>query len=304
MIRNAKFWGLEYSPEFSEMLTLTNSLLNEITACVRDEISNGSIVNINSVGLGQYVELSDGKEVTQAGYRDRIRYILDKYPIVEKRKGIERQLVGYVLERFAGHFKRNGEKIPRIVFKNKSLYNKDRNVGIYKENKKLTFHTVFGDYDMHYKGSIKSEYIDSGKFGGNLIVKQDCFVVAVDVPFVQQYTPEKVLGFDINKSLHNWIVFNTGDIIAAPDAVSKLIDKIRNLNKIINNSKKEGLKSSQRSAIRRQVINRHKDLRSEVKKVCEKIVEVVKDNKALLCIDMVKTGALPVDTFIRIIERQ
>jgi hypothetical protein len=203
MIRNAKFWGLEYSPEFSEMLTLTNSLLNEITACVRDEISNGSIVNINSVGLGQYVELSDGKEVTQAGYRDRIRYILDKYPIVEKRKGIERQLVGYVLERFAGHFKRNGEKIPRIVFKNKSLYNKDRNVGIYKENKKLTFHTVFGDYDMHYKGSIKSEYIDSGKFGGNLIVKQDCFVVAVDVPFVQQYTPEKVLGFDINKSLHN-----------------------------------------------------------------------------------------------------
>ena len=75
MIRNAKFWGLKYSPEFSEMLTLTNSLLNEISECVRDEISNGSIVNINSVGLGQYVELSDGKEVTQAGYRDRIRYI-------------------------------------------------------------------------------------------------------------------------------------------------------------------------------------------------------------------------------------
>ena len=257
MIRNAKFWGLKYSPEFSEMLTLTNSLLNEISECVRDEISNGSIVNINSVGLGQYVELSDGKEVTQAGYRDRIRHILDKYPIVEKRKGIERQLVGYVLERFAGYFKRNGEKIPRIVFKNKSLYNKDRNVEIDKENKKLTFHTVFG---------------------------------AVDVPFVQQYTPEKVLGFDINKSLHNWIVFNTGDIIPAPDVVSNLIDRIRELNKTINNSKKEGLKSSQRSAIRRQVINKHKDLHSEVKKVCEKIVEVVKDNKSLLCIDMVKTG--------------
>ena len=42
MIRNAKFWGLEYSAEFSEMLTLTNSLLNEISECVRDEISNGS----------------------------------------------------------------------------------------------------------------------------------------------------------------------------------------------------------------------------------------------------------------------
>ena len=94
MIRNAKFWGLEYSPEFVEMLSLTNSLLNDISQCVREEISNGSIVNINSVGLGQYVELNDGEEVTQAGYRDRIRYILDKYPVVEKKKGIERQLVG------------------------------------------------------------------------------------------------------------------------------------------------------------------------------------------------------------------
>tara|TARA_Y100000361_G_scaffold57244_1_gene50036 strand:+ start:497 stop:1729 length:1233 start_codon:yes stop_codon:yes gene_type:complete len=290
MIRNAKFWGLEYSAEFSEMLTLTNSLLNEISECVRDEISNGSIVNINSVGLGQYVELSDGKEVTQAGYRDRIRYILDKYPIVERRKGIERQLVGYVLERFAGYFKRNGEKIPRITFKNKSLYNKDRNVEIDKENKRLIFHTVFGDYNVPYKGSIKSDYIDSGKFGGNLIVKQKCFVVAVDIPFVQQYTPEKVLGFDINKSLHNWIVFNTGDVIPAPDVVSDLIDKIRKLNKTINNSKKEGLRTSQRGAVRRQVINKHKQLHAEIKKVCEKIVDVVKDNKSLLCIDMVKTG--------------
>tara|TARA_R110000796_G_scaffold1193_3_gene4670 strand:+ start:4586 stop:5839 length:1254 start_codon:yes stop_codon:yes gene_type:complete len=297
MIRNAKFWGLEYSTEFIEMLSLTNSLLNDISQCVREEISNGSIVNINSVGLGQYVELDDGTEVTQAGYRDRIRHVLDKYPIIEKKKGIERQLVGYVLERFAGYFKRNKDwketiqkKIPRITFKNKSLYNKDRNVEINKENKEILFHTVFGDYKVPYSLSIKSDHLDSGKFGGNLIVKQKCFVVAVDVPFVQQYTPEKVLGFDINKSLNNWIVFNSGDVIPAPDVVADYIEKIRKLNKTIDNGKKEGLKSSQRRSLRKQIINKHGQLHAEIKKVCEKIVEVAKNQKALLCIDMVKTG--------------
>ena len=200
-------------------------------------------------------------------------------------------MVGYVLERFAGYFKRNSKgKVPTITFKNKSLYNKDRNVEIDKENKELIFHTTFGDYKVPYKLSIKSDYLESGKFGGNLIVKQKCFVVAVDVPFVQQYTPEKVLGFDINKSLHNWIVFNTGDVIAAPKAVSELIDKIRKLNKAIDNGKKEGLKSSQRRSLRKQIINKHSQLHAEIKKVCEKIVEVAKKQKSLLCIDMVKTG--------------
>ena len=297
MIRNAKFWGLEYSPEFIEMLNITNSLLNDISKCIREEISNGSIININSMGLGQYVELDDGTEVTQAGYRDRIRHVLDKYPILEKKKGIERQLVGYVLERFAGYFKRNKDwkeeiqkKIPRITFKNKSLYNKDRNVEINKEKKEILFHTIFGDYKIPYKLSIKSDHLDSGKFGGNLIVKQKCFVVAVSLPFVQQYTPEKVLGFDINKSLHNWIVFNTGDVIPAPDIVEDYIKKIRTLNKTIDNSKKGVLKSSQRRSIRKQVINKHAQLDEEIKKVCKKIVDVVKSQKALLCIDMVKPG--------------
>ena len=295
MIRNAKFWGLEYSPEFEEMLSITNSLLNEISRHVRSEIVAGKIVDVFAQGQEQYVTMDYSTEesggLTRAKYRDTVQFILDKYPIKEKKKGLERNLVGYVLERFAGYFKRNSKgKVPTITFKNKSLYNKDRNVEIDKENKELIFHTTFGDYKVPYKLSIKSDYLESGKFGGNLIVKQKCFVVAVDVPFVQQYTPEKVLGFDINKSLHNWIVFNTGDVIAAPNTVSELIDKIRKLNKTIDNGKKEGLKSSQRRSLRKQIINKHSQLHAEIKKVCEKIVEVTKKQKSLLCIDMVKTG--------------
>ena len=295
MIRNAKFWGLEYSPEFEEMLSITNSLLNEVSRHVRSEIVAGKVVDIFAQGQEQYVTMDYSTEesggLTRARYRDTVQFILDKYPIKEKKKSLERNLVGYVLERFAGYFKRNSKgKVPTITFKNKSLYNKDRNVEIDKENKELIFHTAFGDYKVPYKLSIKSDYLESGKFGGNLIVKQKCFVVAVDVPFVQQYTPEKVLGFDINKSLHNWIVFNTGDVIAAPKAVSELIDKIRKLNKAIDNGKKEGLKSSQRRSLRKQIINKHSQLHAEIKKVCEKIVEVAKKQKSLLCIDMVKTG--------------
>ena len=196
MIRNAKFWGLEYSPEFEEMLSITNSLLNEVSRHVRSEIVAGKVVDIFAQGQEQYVTMDYSTEesggLTRARYRDTVQFILDKYPIKEKKKSLERNLVGYVLERFAGYFKRNSKgKVPTITFKNKSLYNKDRNVEIDKENKELIFHTAFGDYKVPYKLSIKSDYLESGKFGGNLIVKQKCFVVAVDVPFVQQYTPEK-----------------------------------------------------------------------------------------------------------------
>jgi len=295
MIRNAKFWGLEYSPEFEEMLSITNSLLNEVSRHVRSEIIAGKIVEIFAQGQEQYVTMDYSTEesggLTRAKYRDTVQFILDKYPIKEKKKGLERNLVGYVLERFAGYFKRNSKgKVPTITFKNKSLYNKDRNVEIDKENKELIFHTAFGDYKVPYKLSIKSDYLESGKFGGNLIVKQKCFVVAVKMPFTQKYTPKKVFGFDINKSLNNWIVFNGGDIIPAPDVVVEYIEKIRKLNKAIDNGKKEGLKSSQRRSLRKQIINKHAQLDEEIKKVCKKIVDVVKSQKALLCIDMVKVG--------------
>ena len=293
MIRNAKFWGIEYSDEFNEMLKKTNGLLNDISRHVRNEIVSGEILGINASSLEQYVLTKEEEELTRAKYRDTIRHIFDKYDVLEKRKGLERNLVGYVLERFAGYFKRNSaERPPTITFKNKSLYYKDRNVEIDTDKKQIIFPTVFGDFKVNYKDSIKSENIEGKKFGGNLNIKQKCFIVAVDVPFNQQYDPETVLGFDINKSLDNWIVFNTGEKITPNEIVKKHIDDIRQLNKLIDNKAKSGLKSSQRRGLRKRIINKHKALDNEVSKACKEIIKVTSEKKALLCIDMVKTGQM------------
>ena len=53
MIRNAKFWGIEYSSEFKEMLGLTNSILNDISRHVRSELMSGKILDIFAQGQEQ-----------------------------------------------------------------------------------------------------------------------------------------------------------------------------------------------------------------------------------------------------------
>ena len=294
-IRNVKFYGLQYTSEFEEMLRLTNSLLNDLSNHIRSELLSGKMLDIHSMGKEQYVTMdySKSKEeaLTRARYRDTVQFILDKYPIKEKRKSLERNLVGYVLERFAGYYKRNSkDKVPTITFKNKDIKYKDRSVVLDTKKKTLKFPTVFGDYTLNYTQNVKGDRVKSEKYAGNLVIKKKEFVIAINVPFVAQYTPETVLGFDLNKSLNNWLVFNTGDIITGDETVYKYIDEIRKLNKIIDNNNKGDLKSSQRSAFRRQVQNKHRKFNKEISKVCNKIIDVVKDRKALLCIDMVKTG--------------
>ena len=53
--------------------------------------------------------------------------------------------------------------------------------------------------------------------------------MAIKVPFQPQYEPTSVLGFDLNKSLDNWLVFNTGDVIRGDESVERYIKEIREL---------------------------------------------------------------------------
>ena len=76
--------------EFKEMLSITNSLLNEVSRHVRSEIVAGKIVDIFAQGQEQYVTMDYSTEesggLTRAKYRDTVKFILDKYPIKEKKK--------------------------------------------------------------------------------------------------------------------------------------------------------------------------------------------------------------------------
>lgn len=293
--RNAKIWQIEHTQEFEQVLSIYRRLLNDISNHVFKEIQEGKLISIHSTGVEQYVLMDycqDDKGLSRAKYRDTVQFILDKYPILPKRKNLERDVVGYVLQRYSGYYKRNGAHTKsKIVFDGELKY-KDRSVSVDTKKKTISFPTLFGDFTLNYGGGIKLDLIEDKKQAGNFIPKEKSseFVMAIKVPFEPQYKPTSVLGFDLNKSLDSWLVFNTGDVIRGDESVEQYIKEIRELNKIIDNRSKGSLRAKQRRHFRLRVRNKHRKFDRRISEVCEKIIEVAKDKEALLCLDMVKTG--------------
>ena len=65
-IRNVKFYGLQYTSEFEEMLRLTNSLLNDLSNHIRSELLSGKMLDIHSMGKEQYVTMDYSKSKEEA----------------------------------------------------------------------------------------------------------------------------------------------------------------------------------------------------------------------------------------------
>ena len=116
--RNAKIWQIEHTQEFEQVLSIYRRLLNDISNHVFKEIQEGKLISIHSTGVEQYVLMDycqDDKGLSRAKYRDTVQFILDKYPILPKRKNLERDVVGYVLQRYSGYYKRNGQSLEFIM---------------------------------------------------------------------------------------------------------------------------------------------------------------------------------------------
>ena len=148
--RNAKVWGIEITTEFKEAQDKTFATLNRISKQIRKEIKSGKIVNISKEG---YVTLDNGTEYTKAGYKNYLNSlgIFDTNPDI-KNESLKRELVIYMLERYAGYFGRNGnEKVPTITIKGKSLYYRDSFVSIDKKKKTITLPTIYGKFELKYR---------------------------------------------------------------------------------------------------------------------------------------------------------
>ena len=290
--RNAKFWGIEITDEFRDAFHKTQTVLRKISKYTRKEIKSGNIVNISRLG---YVTLKDGTELTKAQYKNSISHLFDDEDVDSKNESIKRELVLYILERFAGYFGRNGENtLPTITIKGKGLYYKDRHVTIDKEEKTITLPTICGKFKLRFQESLKADLIDKDKFGGNFICKQGAFVVAVDVTSVSEYEPKSAIGFDLNKTPEDWIVLSSGETIPAPADILDKFNELREINKIINEKNKPVAERTMRSPQRRKLQHKrkkmHKKLDGLIRSVAKDIVAKAIRHEALLCIDSVKTG--------------
>lgn len=313
--RNAKFYSVD-TTLLDNAIEVLNNLITDVTSHVRHELNNGTIERIKSTGQESYVKIKGvEKELTRATYRDRIQHILDKYNVVPKIKGYERDVVGYVLERYGGYSQRNNRgkktgKIPSINIKGKSIYYKNPFVKLNTEQKILSFTTMVGSVTVPYKSSLRDNNLTaeqkSGKknVAGNLKLKQNNvgeFMVAYDTSFDTAYEPIGFISYDHNMQQLLWIVCNlpifdnNSHTLPTPDEIVELCDQIRHDNDIINDRNKKVPERKYRTkdrtkARKRRDIN-HRKLNTCIGIIAQMLIDAAVERKYLLCIDGVATGA-------------
>lgn len=305
--RNAKFWGIRFTKEFLDAHKKQNKILAKICKIVRKMLISGEITRIYKHGMGIKVSLKDGSELTKAKFKDMLT---EKYNVFEsqgepapKTEGIKRGLVTYVLERFVGYGTRNKhKKIPRIRIHGKSYYLKDTSAKVDLDNKTLTVPTLYGTITMTYKGSIKEDLFlekqNAGKCtGGNIVIRQGCYIAAVEASSTILYNPTNVLGFDLNKTEQDWVCFNDGEKISLPDDVGVSFEEIKQLNTYLDKDKKKKTSkreynTKQRRPKRLSWEKEHNRVKNLIyRNVVLKIVDKAIANKSLVAIDSVKGGA-------------
>jgi len=298
-IRNAKFFGIEVTPQFERIMKEEIKVQHELMSHLTRKMLDGTIVKLDKFTI----EFKDGTVLTLAQYCDEIRYMFK----TEKYKSLCRSRLMYVVERLRSNIQRNKKKdgtfkIPKIrIHDDKSWYFKDAFVALDVDNKTLTFDTIRGPVSVKYNGSIKADELladlknrKKKKFGGNYVIKQNCFVAAHRVPFKPLYKPTAVLGFDFNKTASQWIVFNNGEVIPMPDEFYNICMEIKSINKILGEKSKpisqRTMRSKERRKLRKKWKALHKKLNKISKEIAYSIINMAVNSNSLLVLDSVKGG--------------
>lgn len=156
-------------------------------------------------------------------------------------------------------------------------------------------------------------------YGGNLTYSAPtnsyCFVLVEEVPMETTYEPVGVLGFDINKTGSNWLVFSDGLVIAMSEEMSDRTERIRELNRLINTKNlpldkrfttgdmlrfvglsgnwqgEVQLRKGIRRKLRKVWQREHRALRLICKKYAREIVDRCISERMIVAIDSVSSGA-------------
>lgn len=238
-----------------------------------------------------------------------------------------RGLIQYITDRILSYIKRNkreirtgSKKISFPVVKKKEVQLKNQMVDLDFKNNTLNL-IIFKKTDP--QGRSPKLIFDPDKsflahknglgsskcklFGGNLILSQHVFVACTSEIKTFSYEPIGSVGMDINKTAESFITFsepiNGKSIFAKPQEIIKIEGEIKNLNKKLE-SRFRGkgqkiLKTGERPfnhKVARPLRNKVKKLHSIHTNLINSflrevgIIDFIKDNKLLLCLDDVKCG--------------
>ena len=260
--------------------------------------------------------------------------IFNKHGYLESKiSTYKRCIVENAINRFNSHFRRNKKskkdkqkhgsdvKVPYINFRGDSIsvaegmiYNKEKNtVTITYHNGKLEFPI----YQYYGKGDLKKNFGGYITFLYNKQKEIYSVVIRGAIEYFEDplYDPVGFIGFDINQTPENWIVFESGEKIARPNEMTDAIAMKNIINKEISNKNKKDpvtlrdgtitiLKSKDRRKRRKEV----EKLLEKIEKICRKYAKSIVDKAIFedkgLAVDKINPGANGTGEFGQEISKQ
>lgn len=230
----------------------------------------------------------------------------------------------YVTDRYKSYIKRNRELIAKgvkklnyinirgkeIQLKNQIVsLDEDKNIlelDVYLKDKRSKLKLTYDPRNsfLNHAHGLGSSKCDN--FGGNLVIDQRVFVACNSFDKVFDYDPKDYLGIDINVNKESWLCLSSAikgkQVFEKPEDIAILEEEIKLINEKLNSRFRKGSKviptheRSFKSKEARKLRIRVKKLHRQQKKLIEKfleeiqIVDYVRSNKLLLCMDMVACG--------------
>jgi len=256
------------------------------------------------------------------GFRELVKNLGMEHCQIKYTRG----LIQYITDRILSYVNRNkreirkgSKKISFPVVKKKEIQLKNQMVDLDFKNNTLNL-IVFTNKDPQGR-SLKLIFdpdksflahkngLGSSKcklFGGNLILRRHVFVACTSEEKNFSYEPVGSIGMDINKTAESFITFsqpiNGKSIFTKPEEIINIEEELKKLNNKLNSRFKKGrkvLKTGERpfnSKVARPLRKKVKKLHvthvnlinSFLREVG--IIDFVKDNNLLLCLDGVKCG--------------
>jgi len=294
--------------EFNKYLSDLIDFQREVSQKIHSLILEKRITQIESFAI-----VFDGKRVKDASELrslDWMKDIMKKFNLTEdnSNKSALRSIYWEVFRRYRSFLQRNKQlslekRIPKrpIDIRDKAINLKEGLIELHEDMDKVSFISlekkaskieVEIDPNKSYLKRAGSINFKKGikKAGGIINIRKSELVVIVERE-EEVESPVQMLGFDINKSDKNFLVFsspiNRSCFHAKPEHISKMEQTLRKINKEIKSNE---INSRQRSKLRSKWKKQHKKLKRELTNFLIPLLDQIDFSKTGLAIDTPSTG--------------
>lgn len=289
---------------------LNNELFGEVKTRYLEKGKKSKPKIPNPKSFADDVTRSEKDEKPGYGYSD----YFDEFNYGDQKTPIKRQICRHVYEKYYSAIMRKSKNNmaikrvskPKISHEVARMYDEycyldvDKNTITFKPHgNEHNCYTFEFDHITSNNSNLLKDYIKSGKYGGNLVVREGTVIFNFCFEFKEDWAfePLDFIGYDLNKTDDSFLVFSKEilfncklvDVIRKSDIDPDIKKTEKNIEK--NKDLLKKAKGGYRYKLNREIKLYRKKLVNLYEPIAKQIVNYLLENKICLCLDNVHCGA-------------